>query len=339
MDFRLATTLGILLVLAVGVMWFERSRPSSRVIALVASLTALAVASRLVLAPIPNVVGTTDVALLTGYALGGPPGFMVGALAAPISNIWLGQGPWTVWQMAGWGLAGLAGAGLAMVAGRHLGRSRPRARVRSHGPPLRRSPRPLGHGDLWRRAVARPLPGSVGARHPLQHRARGRQLRDRVRGRPGAGADDLPLPRAARVHLASRGRAAGRPGRARRRDGISGRARGARRRRQRPCVARARAERGRRVRRDARPALFGGDDHVGGARPGGGGRQPARRGARRATRRSTSCGTRGSRRRPTCSGRSSRSRAPGSTRARSRAAIWSRSFGRSARATARGRAR
>jgi energy-coupling factor transport system substrate-specific component len=122
MDFRLATTLGILLVLAVGVMWFERSRPSSRVIALVASLTALAVASRLFLAPIPNVVGTTDVALLTGYALGGPPGFMVGALAAPISNIWLGQGPWTVWQMAGWGFAGLAGAGLAMAAGRNVGR-------------------------------------------------------------------------------------------------------------------------------------------------------------------------------------------------------------------------
>jgi energy-coupling factor transport system substrate-specific component len=122
MDFRLAITLGVLLVLGVGVAWFERSRPSSRVVALVASLTALAVASRPVLAPVPNVMGTTSVALLTGYALGGPPGFMVGALAAPISNIWLGQGPWTVWQMAGWGLAGLAGAGLAAAAGRHLGR-------------------------------------------------------------------------------------------------------------------------------------------------------------------------------------------------------------------------
>ena len=122
MDFRMATTLGILLVLAVGVAWYERSRPSSRVVALVASLTALAVASRLVLAPIPNVVGTTDVALLAGYSLGGPPGFMVGALAAPISNIWLGQGPWTIWQMAGWGLAGIAGGGLAAIAGRRLGR-------------------------------------------------------------------------------------------------------------------------------------------------------------------------------------------------------------------------
>ena len=108
--------------MCVGFVWYERSKPSSRVVALVAALTALAVASRLVLAPVPNVVGTTDVAMLTGYALGGAPGFTVGALAAPISNIWLGQGPWTVWQMAGWGMAGLAGGGLAVVAGRRLGR-------------------------------------------------------------------------------------------------------------------------------------------------------------------------------------------------------------------------
>ena len=122
MDFRLATTLAVAAVVCVGFVWYERSKPSSRVVALVAALTALAVASRLLFAPVPNLVGTTDVALLTGYALGGAPGFTVGALAAPISNIWLGQGPWTVWQMAGWGTAGLAGGGLAMVAGRHLGR-------------------------------------------------------------------------------------------------------------------------------------------------------------------------------------------------------------------------
>src|SRR5687768_11443773 len=117
MDFRLAITLGVLLVLGVGVAWFEPGRASSGVRARVAARTALAVASRLLLAPLPNVVGTTDVALLAGYAVGGPPGFMVGALAAPISNIWLGQGPWTVWQMVGWGLAGLAGAGLATAVG------------------------------------------------------------------------------------------------------------------------------------------------------------------------------------------------------------------------------
>ena len=44
--------------------------PSARLVALVAALAALAVAGRLVLAPIPNVVATTDIALITGYALG-----------------------------------------------------------------------------------------------------------------------------------------------------------------------------------------------------------------------------------------------------------------------------
>jgi len=122
MSWQLAVFAGLALVIVGGFAWYERSRPPSRVVALVAALAALAVAGRLVLAPVPNVVATTDVAMLTGYALGGPPGFVVGALAAPISNIWLGQGPWTAWQMAGWGLTGLAGAGLGAASGRRLGR-------------------------------------------------------------------------------------------------------------------------------------------------------------------------------------------------------------------------
>ena len=118
-----AASFALLAVVVVGgLVWYERSRPSSRVVALVAALAALAVAGRLVLAPIPNVVATTDIALITGYALGGAPGFAVGALAAPVSNLWLGQGPWTPWQMAGWGLCGLAGAALAASSGRRMGR-------------------------------------------------------------------------------------------------------------------------------------------------------------------------------------------------------------------------
>ncbi len=113
---------GLALVVAGGFAWYERARPPARLVALVAALAALAIAGRLALAPIPNVVATTDIALLTGYALGGAPGFAVGALAAPISNIWLGQGPWTAWQMAGWGLIGLSGAWLATASRRGLGR-------------------------------------------------------------------------------------------------------------------------------------------------------------------------------------------------------------------------
>jgi energy-coupling factor transport system substrate-specific component len=122
MSWQLAILGGLAVVLLAGFTWYERSRPPARLVALVAALAALAVAGRLAFAPIPNVMATTDIALLTGYALGPAPGFAVGALAAPISNIWLGQGPWTAWEMAGWGMAGLIGAGVAAVAGRGLGR-------------------------------------------------------------------------------------------------------------------------------------------------------------------------------------------------------------------------
>ncbi len=122
MSWQLSIFACLALVLLAGGVWFERSRPSARVVAAVAALAALGVAGRLVLAPIPNVVATTDVVLIAGYALGGPPGFAVGALSALISNFWLGQGPWTPWQMAGWGLVGIGGALLASVSGRRLGR-------------------------------------------------------------------------------------------------------------------------------------------------------------------------------------------------------------------------
>jgi energy-coupling factor transport system substrate-specific component len=108
--------------LIAGAVWYERSRPPSQVVALVAALAALAVAGRVAFSPIPNVVPTTDIALLSGYALGGAPGFAVGALAGLVSNFWLGQGPWTPWQMAGWGMTGILGACLAAATGRSIGR-------------------------------------------------------------------------------------------------------------------------------------------------------------------------------------------------------------------------
>ncbi len=118
-----ACTFAILAVtLLSGFVWFERSRPSGRLVAAVAALAALGIAGRIAFAPIPNVVATTDVALLAGYSFGGAPGFAVGALSGLISNFWLGQGPWTPWQMAGWGMAGVAGAALARLGGRKLGR-------------------------------------------------------------------------------------------------------------------------------------------------------------------------------------------------------------------------
>src|SRR4051812_35591323 len=110
------------LTLLGGFAWYERSRPPSQIVALVAALAAISVAGRVAFSPIPNVVPSTDIALLAGYTLGGAPGFAVGALTGLVSNFWLGQGPWTPWQMAGWGMTGLLGAGLAVTTARHVGR-------------------------------------------------------------------------------------------------------------------------------------------------------------------------------------------------------------------------
>jgi Squalene-hopene cyclase C-terminal domain/Prenyltransferase and squalene oxidase repeat len=114
MSWQLASFLILAAVLVGGFAWYERSRPSSQIIALVAALAALAVAGRLAFAALPNVVATTDIVVFAGYALGPAPGFAVGALAGLVSNFWLGQGPWTPWQMAAWGLCGVLGAALAL---------------------------------------------------------------------------------------------------------------------------------------------------------------------------------------------------------------------------------
>jgi energy-coupling factor transport system substrate-specific component len=98
-----------------GFAWYERSRPTSQVVALVAALAALAIAGRIAFAALPNVKPTTDIVIFAGYALGPAPGFAVGGLAALVSNFWFGQGPWTPWQMVGWGMCGILGAGLAVV--------------------------------------------------------------------------------------------------------------------------------------------------------------------------------------------------------------------------------
>lgn len=103
------------LALAAGFAWYERARPDARIVALVATLAALGALGRIAFAAVPNVKPTTDIVLIAGYALGGGPGFAVGALAGLASNFFFGQGPWTPWQMAAWGATGVVGAGLARL--------------------------------------------------------------------------------------------------------------------------------------------------------------------------------------------------------------------------------
>jgi energy-coupling factor transport system substrate-specific component len=105
--------LGVVLAIAFG--WYEKRRPPARTVALVAAMAALAVVGRLAFAAVPGVKPTTDIVLFAGYALGGLPGFMVGAVTAVASNVFFGQGPWTIWQMVAWGAVGVGGAALARL--------------------------------------------------------------------------------------------------------------------------------------------------------------------------------------------------------------------------------
>ncbi len=99
-------------LLVAGVSWIEAGPGAAREVTLVATLAAVAAAGRVLLAAVPGVQPVTVIAVAAGAALGARVGFATGALAALISNLFLGQGPWTPWQMLGWGACGLAGAAL-----------------------------------------------------------------------------------------------------------------------------------------------------------------------------------------------------------------------------------
>jgi energy-coupling factor transport system substrate-specific component len=112
----------LLAALAAGYAWYEYARPTARLAAMVATMAGLAALGRIAFAPLPDVKPTTDIIVLTGFVLGGAPGFAVGATGALASNVVFGQGPWTPWQMAAWGLTGLAGAALGAATGRRVSR-------------------------------------------------------------------------------------------------------------------------------------------------------------------------------------------------------------------------
>ena len=99
-------------LLVAGVSWIEAGPGAAREVTLVATLAAVAAAGRVLLAAVPGVQPVTVIAVAAGAALGARAGFATGALAALVSNLFLGQGPWTPWQMLGWGACGLAGAAL-----------------------------------------------------------------------------------------------------------------------------------------------------------------------------------------------------------------------------------
>lgn len=109
-DGALATALGAVALVVAGVAWFEGGTDSTRELAVIATLAAAAAAGRVLFAAVPGVQPVTVIAIVAGAALGLRAGVATGALAAFVSNLFLGQGIWTPQQMLGWGACGAAGA-------------------------------------------------------------------------------------------------------------------------------------------------------------------------------------------------------------------------------------
>ncbi len=104
--YMLTSTLVIGEILIPFFLAFEGRRPQARELVLMAVLCALSVAARVVIA-IPNFKAIYGVVMIAGIALGPEPGFLVGAVAAFISNFFRGQGIWTPWQMLAYGACGM----------------------------------------------------------------------------------------------------------------------------------------------------------------------------------------------------------------------------------------
>lgn len=82
---------------------FEKKMTGSRRLVIVSVMTAFCIVGRF----IPFFKPITAITVITAIYLGGESGFLVGALAAVLSNFYFGQGPWTPFQMLAWGLIGL----------------------------------------------------------------------------------------------------------------------------------------------------------------------------------------------------------------------------------------
>ena len=91
-------------------MVFEGRKPKAREIMVIAVLAALGVAGRAAFFMVPSFKPVAAFVILTGISFGGEAGFLVGCLIMLISNMFMGQGPWTPWQMFSFGIIGfLAG--------------------------------------------------------------------------------------------------------------------------------------------------------------------------------------------------------------------------------------
>lgn len=108
LNWSLITLIIVVLALLAFMYEFEESAAGAKEIALISMLGTISALVRLPFAALMNFQPSTFFIICTGYVFGPSAGFMVAALTAIISNLFLGQGPWTAYQILTWGLIGMS---------------------------------------------------------------------------------------------------------------------------------------------------------------------------------------------------------------------------------------
>ncbi|MDP7002075.1 MAG: hypothetical protein QF911_00650 [Candidatus Thalassarchaeaceae archaeon] len=89
----------------------ERELNDQNLWAMLGLLTVFGISGRILLEPLPNIQPVTAIVLLAGIYYGGPRAFALAGTIALASNLLaLGHGPWTLFQILGWGSVAITGA-------------------------------------------------------------------------------------------------------------------------------------------------------------------------------------------------------------------------------------
>lgn len=86
---------------------FEQRKAQPRELVVIAVMCAVGVAGRMLFFWLPQFKPVAAIVILSGIAFGSRCGFLIGAVTCFVSNFYFGQGPWTPWQMLGFGFLGL----------------------------------------------------------------------------------------------------------------------------------------------------------------------------------------------------------------------------------------
>jgi len=97
-------TIGVLLIPLI--ITFRKTKLNTQELVTLSLIGTIAAITRIPFAALPSVQPTTFIIIATAIVIGPQGGFIIGLLAAFISNLFLGHGPWTLFQILAWSLIG-----------------------------------------------------------------------------------------------------------------------------------------------------------------------------------------------------------------------------------------